>query len=51
MSGGKSEARSKSGNVVVGIGGYEFGGDADGGPGGGSDGRGGGDGQDRDCDV
>ena len=51
MSCGKSEARAKSGNVVVGIGGSRFGDDADGGPGGGADGGGiGGDGRYRDCD-
>ena len=49
MSGGKAEARDKSGNVVEVTGGSGFGGDADDGPGGGADGGGGGDGQDGDC--
>ena len=43
MYGGEEEARSKSGNVVVGTGGSVFVGDADGGPGGGLGGGGGGD--------
>ena len=44
MSGSKTEARDKGGNMVVGIGGFGFGEDVDGGPGGRSDrgGRGGG---------
>ena len=35
MYGSEAEARTKGGNVVVGTGGFGFGGDADGGPGGG----------------
>ena len=41
VSGGKAEDRAKSENAVVGTGGYGFGEDADGGPGGGADGGGG----------
>ena len=50
MSSGKAEARAKSDNAVVVIGGYGFGGDADGGPGGGADGGGRRDGRDGNCD-
>ena len=49
MSGGEAEARAKSDNVVVGIGGSGCGGYVDGVPGGISDGGGGRDGQDRNC--
>ena len=49
VSGGKTEARAKSGNEVVGKGGAGFGGDTDSGPGGGADGGGGGDGRDGTC--
>ena len=44
------KARAKGGNAVVGTGGYVFGGDADGVPGGGSDGGGRGYGKDGDYD-
>ena len=50
MSSGKAEARSKSDNAVVVIGGYGFVGDADGGPGGGADGGGRRDGRDGNFD-
>ena len=39
MSGGEAEAGAKGGNVIVGTGGFVFGGDADNGPEGGGDGR------------
>ena len=41
MSGGEAEARTKSGNVLVGTRGSGIGGYVDGGPGGGADGGGG----------
>ena len=49
MFGGKEEARAIGVNVVVGKGGFGFGGDVDGGPVGGSYGREKGDRRDRDC--
>ena len=49
VSGGESEARSKSENAVMRIGGSGFGGDLDGGLGGRADGGGRGDGRDGNC--
>ena len=50
MSGGKSEAGTKGGNAMVVTGGFGFGRDSGGSPGGGSDAGGGRDRQDGDSD-
>ena len=50
MSGGEAEARANGGNVMVGTGGFLFGGYVDGGPGGGADRGVGGDVRDGDFD-
>ena len=49
MSGGEVDSRAKGSNVDVGTGGFGFGGDKNGDPGGGEDGVGRGDGRGRHC--